>query len=155
MSAFKDQSWEQRFGAMGDEAEGHFEQYATETLKLGFTRYGLNRPPLKMASLPARVRYTPDYLMSRCFVEVQGLGRDQKFKLKRDKLGALHWWHDLRVDQFDGVCLYVWDSHNQRECMLPLLRLDQAIDQHGSLNSFPEGKSYFELPADEVFRAAA
>lgn len=156
MSAFKDQSWEQRFGAMGDEAEQKFEEYAKDVLDRGFVRYGLNRPPIKMHSLPARIRYTPDYLMSRCFVEVQGLGRDQKFKLKFDKWNSLRWWNDFKREDFDGVSLYVWDSHKKRETMFPLECLDALLsDGTGALGVFHEGKPYIEFPADDVFGLAA
>jgi len=152
--SFKDQDFAKRFDAMGDEAEAAFERYAENVLRKKFVRYGLNRPPLQMATLPARVRYTPDYLMSKCFVEVQGLGRDQTFKLKRDKLGSLLWWNDLRHGDFDGVMFYVWDSHNKRECFLPLLTVDDVIGQEAELAAFPEGKSYFAVPADAIFEAA-
>ena len=84
--SFKDGTWAQRFGALGDEAEQVFERVA----RYGWVRYGLNRPPLQMHRLPARIRYTPDYLMSNKFIEVQGLGRDQKLKLKLDKIGRAH-----------------------------------------------------------------
>jgi hypothetical protein len=109
-----------------------------------------------MHALPARVRYTPDYVMSRCFVEVQGVGRDQKVKLKLDKLGALHHWNDIRTDQFRGVEFYLWDSTHERECVVPLSALD-ALMASGkvALDSFPEGKSYFAFDAQDIFDAAA
>lgn len=147
---FKDQTWENRFQAMGDEAEGHFERYATESQGLGFVRFGLDRPPLKMSSLPTRLRYTPDYLMSNRFVEVQGFGRDQTFKIKLEKLNCLHWWNDLHP-----VFVYVWDSTNERECMIPLLHLVTLIDQgHAILDAFPEGKAYYAIDGDDVFAGA-
>lgn len=154
--SFKDQTFDQRFTKMGDEAEGHFVQFAADTLRLGAVRYGLDRPPIKMAGLPARVRYTPDFLMTKCFVEVQGVGRDQTVKLKLDKHGALHWWNDLRVDSFEGVRFYLWDSANQRECWIHLRDLDQLLAEgKGKLASFPEGKTYFAFNADDIFALAA
>lgn len=149
--SFKDQSWDQRFQKMGDQAEGHFEQYATEVLKLGYIRFGLDRPPLKMSMLPTRLRYTPDYLMSNMFVEVQGCGRDQLFKLKLEKLNCLHYWQNLHPTH-----LYLWDSHNKRECMVHLFDLDALINAgKTTLAAFPEGKAYFEIKADDVFEVAA
>ena len=154
--SFKDQSWEKRFGAMGDEAEGHFEQYATETLKLGFVRYGLDRPPIQMHRLPKHLCYTPDYLMSGCMVEVQGVGRDQQVKVKHDKLNSLRWWNDFQRPGFDGVCFYVWDSHKKRECMFHLSVFDKLLGQgKGQLDAFAEGKPYMYWAADDVFAEAA
>lgn len=139
---------------MGDEAEGHFVQYATDVLGLGVVRYGLDRPPIQLASVPARLRYTPDFLMSRCLVEVQGVGRDQKVKLKLSKLGSLHHWNDIRTERFDGVKFYVWDSHKKREVLFPLSVFDDLIDQgKTALALFPENKAYFEFAADDVFAA--
>jgi hypothetical protein len=151
--SFKDKDWASRFDALGDEAEQKFEAYCKKRRR-GFERFGHNRPNLRMDMLPARVRYTPDYLTSKCFVEVQGLGTDQLFKLKLDKHGALHYWNDMRSPHFEGVQFYVWDSYRKRECLLPLLVLDEVIGQCAELNAFPEGKAYFEIPADEVFDAA-
>lgn len=151
MSAFKDQSWEQRYTQMGDQAEGRFERYATEELQLSFLRFGLDRPPLRMSQLPTRLRYTPDYLMSNKFVEVQGFGRDQTFKIKLEKLNCLHWWNDLHPTFF-----YVWDSKNERECMLHLFLIDGIINSgQVTLDHFPEGKAYFALKGEDVFDAAS
>lgn len=151
MSAqFRDRPFDQRFGDMGDEAEGHFEEYATNVLKKGYVRFGLDRPPLRMSDLPTRLRYTPDYLMGKQFVEVQGFGRDQTYKIKLEKLNSLHWWNDLHPVQ-----MYVWDSHKKRECMLHLFDLDRIInDGRADLGHFAEGKAYFALRAEDLFDAA-
>jgi len=149
--SFKDRSFDDRFKDMGDEAEGHFEEYAAKKLKKGVVRYGLNRPPIRMSDLPTRLRYTPDYLMGKHFVEVQGFGKDQTFKLKHEKLNSLHYWNDLHP-----VYLYVWDSTNERECMLHLFELDKLIDQgKTTLAAFPEGKAYFAFAAQDIFDAAS
>lgn len=157
MSAFKDQSFNQRFAQMGDEAEGHFETYAKEVLDRSFVRYGLARPPIQMHALPARIRYTPDYLMSKCFVEVQGLGRDQQMKVKHDKLNSLRWWNDFQRPSFDGVRLYIWDSHHQRECWFHLSMLDELLaDGKGALGCFEQDrKPYIHWNADDIFEAAS
>lgn len=150
MTTFKDESWDTRFKAMGDEAEGRFEAYATDVLGLGFVRFGLDRPPLKMSALPTRLRYTPDYLMSNYLVEVQGFGRDQVFKIKLEKLNSLHWWNDLHP-----VRLFVWDSTHGRSCMIPLETIAALInDGHATLASFPEGKAYFAIQGDDIFDLA-
>lgn len=156
MSAFKDATWDERFREMGDTAEAKFELYATNVLKRKWTRYGLKRPEIQMYRLPAEVRYTPDYLMTNYLVEVQGLGQDQRFKLKLDKWRALHWWNGTQDQSFQGVRMYVWDSHREREAFFHLSLLDSLLSQgRGSLDIFPEGKAYFQFAADEVFLAVS
>jgi hypothetical protein len=91
MSTFHKQSFAGRFGAMGDEAEGAYEAIA-QASGWKYVRYGLNRPPIHVASLPARIRYTPDYVEASRFVEVQGGGFDRLVKIKVDKLNSLSWW---------------------------------------------------------------
>ena len=152
MSSFRDSSWSSRFSALGDMAEGAFEQYATDTLKLNFERFGLNRPQLRVASLPSRVRHAPDYLMTNNFVEVVGFGKDQTMKLGLEKYGALHWWNDLKTKTFDGVQMFVWDSKNERGTMFPFLFLDDLLAEgKGGLDSFPEKKAYFSFRAEDLF----
>lgn len=154
--SFKDQSFSDRFADMGDQAEGHFELYATDVLRLGFVRYGLNRPPIQMHTLPKRIAYTPDYLMSNKLVEVQGLGRDQTFKLKFDKWNSLRWWNDFQRDTFSGVFMYVWDSHKKRECMFHLNMLDDLMGKGlGTIDKFAEGKPYIAFYADMIFEGAS
>jgi hypothetical protein len=141
--SFKDQAWSSRFDAMGDQAEGVFE----EVCELGFVRFGLNRPPLRMSALPARIRYTPDYLMSSKLVEVQGFGRDQVMKLKLDKWNCLHWWNSVHP-----VELFLYDSHNDRWTFVTLKQLDEWLaNGEAELRSFPEGKSYFAFRASLLF----
>jgi len=139
--SFRDKQWNDRLDAMGDEAEGVFEAVAPAN----FVRYGINRPPLQVHRLPARIRFTPDYLMTNKFVEVQGCGRDQTFKLKVSKHGALRWWNDLHA-----VELFLWDSHNCRWCFVTLEQLESLL-VGTTVRAFPEGHPYFEFNADDVF----
>lgn len=143
--SFRNQPWATRVatGGMGDEAEHQFEQWATEN-KRGFARYGLNRPPIHVHRLPHMIRYTPDYLMTPYLVEVQGFGRDQKFKLKSEKLAALRQWR-----QVYPVQMFAWDSTNSRRFMVSLDKLVWLAD-YGSLDhgTFPEGKPYWEYSAN-------
>jgi len=97
-SQFADQSFNKRLNNMGDLAEGVFEEWCGTN----FARYGLNRPPIAMWKLPAKIRYTPDYITSDYLVEVQGFGRKQVVHMKLDKWDALLWWvvephHDART----------------------------------------------------------
>lgn len=133
---------------MGDQAEDRFEAWCKKQ-KRGYVRYGLNRPPIQVYKLPARIRFTPDYLTTASFVEVQGLGTDQQVKLKLDKWGSLHYWNDLHP-----VELFLWDSKNERECILHLLRFDQLLGT-AALDVFDTNKPYFSVSADRVFAAAA
>lgn len=146
LSSFKDQNWGKRFEKLGDEAEGHFETWCSRS-RLGFVRFGLDRPPIKVGSLPARLRYAPDYLLTSGFVEVQGVGRDQLVKVKLEKYGCLRWWDDLH-----HVELYLWDSANERETFLTLEQLDGVIaSQATTLGVFDGRKAYFSLPASVCF----
>lgn len=138
--SFKDRPFHNRFAAMGDAAEGVFER----TYPQGWVRFGLNRPPIAMGSLPAFIRFTPDYLTARGLVEVQGFGGDQLAKFKRDKLTALiDWHHHFRVDFF------LWDSANKRYAWLRLHDLENYITPH-HVAYFPEGTQYFAIPAVEL-----
>lgn len=148
--SFKDRGWNARFEQLGDEAEGIFEEVATQQLKLGYVRYGLNRPPIQMSRLPARIRYSPDYLMSAKFVEVQGFGRDQLLKLKIDKWMSLHFWNSIHP-----VELFAWDTTNNRWCFVTLDDLDLLIaDGMATFAAFPERKSYLAFEADALFEAS-
>jgi hypothetical protein len=145
--SFKDRNFDDRLaaGGMGDEAEGVFERVFPK----GWARYGLNRPPIQMAKIPARLRYTPDYITTSALVEVQGFGRDQTFKLKIDKWQSLHWWNGVHP-----VDLFVWDTTNKRWCILSLQQIDLLVEQCGEIRHFPEGKAYMAIPGDAIFEAA-
>lgn len=134
---FHKQDWNSRFAAMGDEAEGIFEKVH----KLNWVRTGLNRPPLQMSQLSLAVRYMPDYLTSRCWVEVQGCGRDQVIRIKDEKLVALNEWEQLG----HPVEFFFWDTTNKRYCQVPL---EAVMDEIYVLDSrtYPEGKVFYEIP---------
>lgn len=138
---FKDRSWDERFKRMGDEAEGVFEAVYPE----GWVRFGLERPPIRMDYLPDKMRYTPDYLTSKGLVEVQGLGRDRRFKMKHSKLAALQDWHeDFRVD------LFVWDRTAERFGFVRLPDLEAVLEERGKVDHFPEGPAYSHVGVDEL-----
>jgi hypothetical protein len=145
--SFKDKNFAARYGDMGDLSEGAFEQWCQDNQR-NYVRWGLDRPPLNLRMLPTRLRYSPDYLMSSSFVECQGFGRDNTFKLKLEKHGALHWWADLHPVQ-----LWVLDSHKSRACFVTLTMLDSILP-HATLETFPEGKTYFALDGDILFDCA-
>jgi hypothetical protein len=125
---------------MGDLAEGVFEA----SYEQKYVRFGLNRPPINLATVPAFVRYTPDFLTSKGLVEVQGFGKDQVAKFKENKLAALHEWH-----RFFRVDFFLWDSANRRFGWVRLPELDESLAAHGSNMRFEnDGNSYFALRAD-------
>ena len=124
---------------MGDEAEGIFEQ----THKLGWVRTGLNRPPLRMSDLAIPVRYMPDYLTSRCWVEVQGCGRDKLIRIKDEKLVSLEKWATLG----HPVEMFFWDTTNKRHTQIPLPEVLAHVKQMVS-GTYPEGKEYYEFPTN-------
>lgn len=144
---FKDKPFSARFSEMGDLSEGAFEQWCEDNGQ-NYIRWGLDRPPLAMQMLPTRLRYSPDYLMSRQFVECQGYGRDGMFKLKVEKHGALHWWADLHPVQ-----MWILDSNKQQACFLTLKQID-ALLPLGTIDTFPEGKAYFAINGVDIFAAA-
>jgi hypothetical protein len=147
---FHTRGWGERFTQMGDEAEGIFELHAQHS-GLKFERFGWNRPSFSMTKLPTRLRYTPDYCTSNNLVEVQGLGKDQVFKIKLEKYNSLRYWNDLHP-----VVIFVWDSYNERYCFVTLDEIDKLIARRGAtLDAFHEGKAYFAIPADRVFNLAA
>jgi hypothetical protein len=133
---------------MGDQAETAFEDVMVTT-KRGYVRWGLNRPPLKVGMLPKRIRYAPDYLTTKSFVEVQGFGNDQLLKLKVEKLDCMAWWNTVHP-----VELFVWDSKNERYWFVSCERLAELRDNRlVTLDWFPEGKAFFAYKA-EVLDAA-
>tara|TARA_R100000152_G_C6764177_1_gene188729 strand:- start:362 stop:811 length:450 start_codon:yes stop_codon:yes gene_type:complete len=139
--SFADEPFHRRIQTMGDIAERAFE----EVSEVNFVRYGLNRPPLNMASLPLTIRHTPDYLTSNNLVEVQGLGKDQVLKMKLEKMKALGSWHRMHKVQ-----LFVYDSTNDRSALIEYNDL-QKMCRKAAIESFPEGKQYYAIPAGLVW----
>lgn len=145
--SFKDQSFGARFQAMGDAAETQFEAWC-EANRIPFWRYGLNRPPISLAKVGAFVRFTPDYLLGDKLVEVQGFGRDQLFKLKGEKLQALHAW-----SLHHPVHLWAWDSTHKRCFMAPIVDIALEANAGAFTSGIFDGntknpKPYWEIPAE-------
>lgn len=138
--SYHQQSFAARSGAMGDQAEFVFET----VWPAAWVRFGLNRPPLQMSSLPEMLRHSPDYLTSKCFVEVAGFGTDQVFKWKDVKQVSLLSWNDI----FD-TRVFIFDSKNKRygDCSIEelgsVLRKKQVTSA-----AFHDGPTYKAIPAD-------
>lgn len=138
MVSFKDQSFQRRFAGMGDEAEAVFERVYPR----GWARYGLSRPRIALNLVPAFIRFTPDYVTSHGLVEVQGFGTDQVCKFKTDKIDALTQW-----SEHFPVTLFLYDKTNQRYGYMPLGDVTAACQIDGELKTFPEGATYWAIPA--------
>jgi len=137
--SFHQQTFANRFKAMGDEAEGVFEQ-AHEGK---FVRYGLNRPPIGMGQMTAKIRYTPDYMITRALVEVMGVGNDRLLKLKTEKAYALQQWHsDWCLE------LFLWDSKLKQHTSIEWPVIWDMLTGM-PMNTFPEGKQYWEIDVDK------
>lgn len=139
---YADQSWGQRVGTLGDIAEGIFEEVAP----LGaFIRYGLNRPPFKVANLNDMQRNTPDYLCGTGdFVEVMGCGRDNVVKLKPDKWEAQLAW-DRKVGP---VKFFLWNSNHGEWALISTAEMRALVTKakRKGVQSFNDGNEY--LPID-------
>jgi hypothetical protein len=141
VTAFHQQNFKQRFGTMGDTAEGVFDLVHPKHHKLG-----LNRPPFFMGGMALALRYTPDRMLRDRVVECMGIGRDRKLKLKTEKVEALQQW-ELMPDVV--VWLFVFDQHKGTYYEAPLADWGRQIRAHGIARTFEnDGKAYDELHAD-------
>lgn len=137
---FHKQPFSQRFGQLGDEAEGIFEAVHPK----GFARFGINRPPIQLGNVPKRIRYAPDYLTSDGLIEVKGCGRDQLLKIKLENWNCLMFWHQVFQTQ-----LFVWDTTNKRYTYVELSVLEDLFNQPESgisFKHFDDPKGYFAIP---------
>ncbi len=135
--SFKDLPFAARMNAMGDEAEAACVA-AMESIGRPIAPFGLNRPPISLAQVPARIRHLPDFLWARGLIEAQGVGADQIVKLKLEKWNVLLYWN-----QVFAVELFVWDSKNRRWTLATMDNLLQWIDGgHAELGYFPEPRCY-------------
>lgn len=141
--SFHEQPFSVRFGAMGDEAEREFLKRFPNAV-----RYGLERPDINLAKVPAFIRYTPDFLQHNRLVEVMGVGRDGVLKLKDEKLKALMQW-DRTFDTY----LFVWDSHKKRSNILTIRTLNE-LRADFTVAQFHEGKLYYEISVDDPWWGA-
>jgi len=139
MSNFKDQTWANRLGTMGDTAENAFlsvHPYAH--------RVGLNRPDFDVRGMLDPMRYAPDFMTSTFMYEVMGCTSrgDGKLKVKFEKLSALATWSCI-----GPVRIWVWDSGRKRYWDATLEDWTRACHTHGEVARFPDNnKPYFALP---------
>ena len=111
--SFKDGEWKNREKRLGDEAEGAY-RVDRDNRGIPYDDRGFRRPDFtakQFGSLPPRIRYEPDFIefpdqRNGVYAEVQGLGRDSQFKIKAEKMDALHWWHKHMAPVF----MVVWNN---------------------------------------------
>ena len=136
--SFHSKPFNERFNAMGDEAEAVFDALFPRNHKLG-----LNRPPFGMAGMPTAMRYTPDRMTRHALVECMGIGRQQNIKIKDEKLEALERWRWV-----GPVELFVWDSHRRRWWKEPLHEWAHVLGWYGTYGAFHDGKEYKQLTVE-------
>ena len=128
-----------RYTQMGDVAEGVFEKVFP-----AHHRLGLNRPNLRVMSLPYITRFLPDFLVADGMVEVMGIGRDKTLKFKIEKMHNL-----LRWGMVCPVHLFVYDSSRKKWYYAPIEQWFQAATAHGTLDHFEDNNSpYLRLLSD-------
>lgn len=146
MSAFRDRSWEQRVGVLGDEAEQKFAEFAEEE-GFGFAPYGLARPPVNLSRVSPFVRYTPDFLTANRLIEVQGHGREGVTKCKIDKLQQLSEW-----DRYMPVAMFLWNSTRKVRFLVPFPSYWEALhDTIRLTGAFDDGRNPWYGVYDSVF----
>lgn len=141
---FHTQPWASRYARMGDASESRYE----ETVNRGYVRFGLNRPRIHVPSLPKRLRFMPDYLEAKRFVECVGFGRDGELKLKTAKYDVLRWWETVHP-----VELFVYDSKLKRHTQVPLSIITELVDRGDvRMDKFHEGNAFYGIDGDVLFQ---
>lgn len=145
---FKDRSFDDRMVVMGDLAEGVCSRHLDD-IGRSYVATGLNRPPIRMDMLPARIRHIPDFLTSKGWIECKGFGRDQIAKLKIEDFNCFNFWNDMHPLE-----MFFYDSYHERYGLIEWETCrDMVGDGRVSLGAFPEGKPYFAIPAEVIFDA--
>jgi hypothetical protein len=134
--AFHTKNFAERFEIMGDTAEAVFDKVYPKSHELG-----LNRPPFTMSKMTPQMRATPDRMTATHIVEVMGMGRDGRLKLKNDKMNSLNIWEAI-----GPVNLFVYDSSQRVYYEASIGDWIRAAVTHGSQRVFEnDGNPYYEL----------
>lgn len=139
--AFRNRPWNQRLLGMGDIAEQRFEQEHEV-----FSRTGFNRPPFDTRMVPPIIMYMPDYFDGTQWWEVQGCGRDGIIKLKTEKAEALFKWQNFSCCP---VQFFFYNSDTDMTAEISLGDLTERTVGY-SIETFPEGKTYWAIPFDTL-----
>lgn len=138
MTAFHQQPFKTRWMQMGDKAEAAF-----VTRYPNAHRLGLDRTSLNVKTMPARLRYTPDFLLEDGAYEVMGFASrgNNVLKLKCEKIDALRDW-SIVIPTF----LWVRDSSTDRIWCAPINEWATACYQQGERKHFDDNnRAYWEL----------
>lgn len=145
---FSSQSFAQRFAAMGDMAEGKFEDYCKAN-DYRFERFGFNRPSFKAFwKMPLRLRVCPDYVLEvkgqYYFVECKGTGRF--IKIKQETLDQMPAWEEILPLRY-----FVYNSVENGYAFLTQEQLLSTVLEHGKKKNFEgDNKEYYELPRKAI-----
>lgn len=142
--SFHQQSFHNRFGSMGDQAEAVFDAvYEGKTHALGLNRTWQNGQQLYMGKMTSAMKATPDRMVSDHLAEVMGIGRDQTGKFKDNKMTPLLEW------EFVGpVTIFIYDSFNHRYWEASLGAWMNACLESGTREAFHDGPEYWALPVE-------
>lgn len=138
MKDYNSQTFDKRFGYLGDTAEAAFDRVCPKHHKLG-----LNRPPFGMNGMDAVLRYTPDRMTRKGFVEVMAIGHDDTLKLKHEKLDALLLWNRIAP-----VDLFVYHKPKNLYWQAPIADWSKLLKRAGVESEFDDGKQYIGLHSD-------
>lgn len=143
---FKDKPFQERWKQMGDQAEkAYLRTYNGAHHK--HDKFGWDRTDLDTSRMSPKLRYMPDFMTvstggAAWLTECVGFGKDQLLKFKVEKLEALQEW-----DKDCRTFVFIYDSSRDYHAMT---RVD-ALQYRAAgcpIKRFPEGKEYYEIPAD-------
>jgi len=138
MKEYNSQTFDKRFGYLGDTAEAAFDRVYPKHHQLG-----LNRPPFSMRGMDPVLRYTPDRMLSTGLVEVMAIGHDNTLKIKHEKVDALKMWAKIA-----SVDLFVYHKPKNLYWQAPLTKWVRRLGAHGVESEFDDGKTYIGLNAE-------
>jgi hypothetical protein len=149
--AYRNQSWGQRFGTLGDPAENVYLQ----TRPLGATtEWGFHRPNgIAVSKLPPNLAHTPDFITATHGVEVVGLGRDGILKgIKVEKWEGLKVWQKLSkiLGLSGGIMFFVWNSAVKEYVVVPFAAMSKLVKRsvvEFGIQEFPiDSVQYYPIP---------
>tara|TARA_Y100001956_G_scaffold41448_2_gene40614 strand:- start:10004 stop:10471 length:468 start_codon:yes stop_codon:yes gene_type:complete len=140
---FHKRSYEERYKDMGEEAEGEFEKR-----ERNWERFGFDRPDgFELYQIPLTFAATPDYIQVSNsgfprLVEVMGMGYDEKWKVKFNKIRALQWWDTSELD----VWFWIWSRSRQTYADLSYKELMKIINTEDvPVGNFDNDKLFFSI----------
>lgn len=144
--SFSEQSFGGRFGKMGDEAEGMFEEASPLG---GWSRYGWNRNA-QFRYMDPFVANTPDYFCnSGELVEVMGMNGDEFKAMKLTKWESLKQWH-ARNRKAGGLYYFIWNRKFSTWVLIPhreMVKMTKRSLAENRIGTFEvDGNQYYGIP---------